>query len=88
VFEGFFLVAFFVVVVDIRILVVCMTGFLHTILELPAAASERRASVLALGENSGLKEPASRTEILYWPGEEMERRCDLSTTRYSRKSSF
>lgn len=80
--------AFFVAVVDIRILVMYMTGFLHAVLELPAAASERRASVLPLGENSGLKEPADRNGIPHWLGEGMERRCNLSTTRCSRKSSF
>lgn len=65
-----------------------MTGFLHAVLELPVPTPERKASVLPLGENSGLKEPAGRHEIPHWPGEWMERSCNLPTTRYFRKSSF
>lgn len=58
-----FSMAFFV---DIKVLVMCMTGFLHAVLELPAPASERKSA--PLGENSSLKEPAGRHEIPLWPG--------------------
>lgn len=65
-----------------------MTGFLHAVLVLPAAASEQMAPVLPLGGHCGLKEPAGRNETPQWPGEGTERRRNLSTTQYSRKGSF
>lgn len=61
-----FLMAFFVAIVDIKILVMCINGFLHAVLELPTSASERKAA--PLGENSCLKEPTGRPEIPLWPG--------------------
>lgn len=47
-----FKMVFLVVIVDIEILVMCMTGYLHAILELATPASERKAA--PLGGNSSL----------------------------------
>lgn len=61
-----FLTAFPVAIVDIKILVMYMNGFLHAVLGLPTSASRRKPFLL--GENSGLKEPTGRQEMPLWPG--------------------
>lgn len=70
--------AFFVAIVDIKILVMCMNGFLHAVLELPTSASERK--IAPLGENSHLKEPTGRQRFPFGLEEGMERSCNLCTT--------
>lgn len=66
----------------------CMAGFLCAIPEPTAAAFQRRASVLSLGDDSGQKEPTGTKDVLQASAEGMDRRQSLFTIYPMKHSSF